>query len=66
MGHHCPIPAVPAVLGGPCLKAQLSTLALLMLRVVTDHHDFSLALNDFALLTNLFDRRSDFHLCALP
>ena len=65
MGHHCPIPAVPAVLGGPCLKAQLSTLALLMLRVVTDHHDFSLALNDFALLTNLFDRRSDFHLCAL-
>ena len=37
-----------------------------MLRVVTDDHDFSLALNDFALLANLFDRRSDFHYLYLP
>ena len=32
-----------------------------MLRVFTDNHDFTLALNNLALFANLFDRRSDFH-----
>lgn len=36
-------------------------LALLVLGILTDDHDFSLALNNLALLTNLLNRRSDFH-----
>ena len=38
------------------------TLALFVLGIFTDHHDFSLAFDDFALLTNSLHRRSDFHL----
>lgn len=32
-----------------------------MLGILTDDHDLSLALYDFALFANLFNRRSDFH-----
>jgi hypothetical protein len=37
------------------------TLALLVFRVFTDHHDFTLALDYFALFANFLYRRSDFH-----
>ena len=36
-------------------------LSLLMLGVLTDHHDFPLALNDLALFANFLNRRPDFH-----
>ena len=36
-----------------------------MLRVLTDHHDTTLALDDLALLTNGLDRRSYFHVVCL-
>lgn len=44
---------------------RASALALLVLRVFTDDHDFTLALDDLAFFTHLLNRRSDFHLCAL-
>ena len=40
-------------------------LTLFVLRILTDNHDFSLALNNLALLANFLYRRSDFHLNAL-
>ncbi len=36
-------------------------LTLLVLGIFAYYHDFSLALNDFALLANFLYRRSDFH-----
>ena len=36
-----------------------------MLGIFADHHDLSLALDNFALLANFLYRRSDFH-CELP
>lgn len=41
------------------------TLTLLVLGIFTDYHYSSLALNNFAFLANLFDRRSDFHCVTL-
>ena len=41
-------------------------LTLLMLGIFTDNHDFSLTLDDFALVANLFDRRPDFHNIIIP
>ena len=41
------------------------TLTLFVLGILTDNHDFSLALNNLALLANFLYRRSDFHLNAL-
>ena len=38
------------------------TLALLVLRILANDHDAALALDNLALIANLFDRRSDFHL----
>ena len=43
------------------LSVRELTLTLFMLGILTDNHDFTLALYDFALLANLFNRRSDFH-----
>jgi len=40
-------------------------LTLFVLGILTDNHDFSLALNNLALLANFLYRRSDFHLNAL-
>jgi hypothetical protein len=40
-------------------------LTLLVLGIFAYYHDFSLALNDFALLANFLYRRSDFH-CVIP
>ena len=40
-------------------------LTLFVLRILTDNHDLSLALNNLALLANFLYRRSDFHLNAL-
>ena len=40
---------------------RASALTLLMLGIFAYYHDFSLALNDFALLANFLYRRSDFH-----
>ena len=37
-----------------------------MLRVTADHPHHPLAVDDLALVTNLFDRRPDFHRTALP
>ena len=37
------------------------TLALLVLGVLADDHDFALALDDLALLAHGLDARSDFH-----
>ena len=38
-----------------------STLSLLMLGVLADHHDFTLALDDLALFAHGLNTRSDFH-----
>ena len=38
-----------------------SALSLLVLRVFTDYPDFTLSLNDFALIADRFYRRSYFH-----
>ena len=40
---------------------QALALTLFVLRVLTDDHDFTLALDDLALFAHFFDRRSDFH-----
>jgi hypothetical protein len=40
---------------------EQSALALLVLGVLADDHDFALALDDLALLAHGLDRRSDFH-----
>ena len=37
-----------------------------MLRIVADHHNFSLALDDLALFADFLDRRSDFHFVTPP
>ena len=42
------------------VRANL-TLSLLVLRVLADHHDVALALDDLALFANLFDRRFNLH-----
>ena len=42
-----------------------SALALLVLGVLADDHDFALALDDLALLAHGLDGRSDFHLIYL-
>ena len=41
--------------------ARALALALLVLGVVADDHDLPLALDDFALLTHLLNRRTYFH-----
>ena len=41
-----------------------STLTLLVLGVGADNHDFAMAPNDFALVANRLNRRSDFHDCS--
>lgn len=41
-------------------------LALFVLRIFTDNHDFSLTLDDFALFAYFFDRRPDFHVLIIP
>ena len=41
-------------------------LTLLVLGILTDNHDFSLTLDNFALFANLFDRRPDFHNIIIP
>ena len=41
--------------------ARALALALLVLGVLTDDHDLPLALDDFALLTHLLNRRTYFH-----
>ena len=38
-----------------------STLSLLVLRILTDHHDFAMALDDLALVANFLYGRFDFH-----
>ena len=38
-----------------------STLSLLVLRIITDHHDFTMALDDLALVANFLYGRFDFH-----
>ena len=45
----------------PCM-IKILTLALLVLGVLADDHDFALALDDLALLAHGLDGRSDFHL----
>ena len=42
-------------------QAPELALALLMLRVFTDYHNFTLALDYLALFAHFLDRRSDFH-----
>jgi hypothetical protein len=42
-------------------QQQKLTLTLFVLRVFAYNHDFSMALDDFAFVANLLDRRSDFH-----
>jgi len=37
-----------------------------MLGILTDNHDFTLALNNLALFAHFSDRRSDFHLNIPP
>ena len=44
---------------------RILALTLFVLGILTDNHDFSLALNNLALLANFLYRRSDFHLNAL-
>ena len=46
-------------------NCRASALALLVLRVFTDNHDFTLALDNLAFFTHLLDRRSDFHVYTL-
>ena len=41
-----------------------STLTLFVLGVGADDHDFAMAPNDFALVANRLNRRSDFHDCS--
>jgi len=43
---------------------RTSALSLLVLGVLADDHDFTLALDDLALLTHGLNGRSDFHLSA--
>ena len=43
-------------------SAYRLALTLLVARVLTNHSYDAFATYDLALLTNLFDRRSDFHL----
>ena len=45
----------------PGLGFICSALALLVLRVLADDHDFTLALNDFALFAHGLHGRSNFH-----
>ena len=51
-------PAAPRVFS----DAVRLALTLLVLGVLADDHDATLALDDLALLANRFHRRSDFHL----
>ena len=48
----------------PCIA--ILTLALLVLGVLADNHDFALALDDLALLAHGLHGRSDFHLLLPP
>jgi hypothetical protein len=41
--------------------ARCSTLALLVARVVADHHDAAVATDHLALVTDLLDAGSDLH-----
>src|SRR5450759_1649929 len=54
----------PAARSIPLIRATippLLTLALLVLRVLADHHDCTVALHNLALSTDLLYRRSHFH-----
>jgi hypothetical protein len=42
----------------------LLSLSLFVFRIFADHHDVAMALDDFALVADFLDGRSDFH--ALP
>src|SRR5208283_5914320 len=53
----------------PAMRAigfPLLPLPLLVLGVGADHPHHALAVDDLALVTNLFNRRPDFHRSALP
>ena len=49
----------------PLMVCAGLTLALLVLGILTDDHDSSLAFDDFALVANFLYRRCDFHLNTL-
>jgi hypothetical protein len=44
-----------------CPQISVSTLALLVARVSTDHPNHTLAADDLAVTAHLLDRSSDFH-----
>jgi hypothetical protein len=50
----------------PTLVKKLLTLALLVLGVLADDHDFAFALDDLALLAHGLHGRSDFHIVIPP